>query len=254
MASIAFDKPDESLALSLPQEDRHGWGFLLLLGTVATLFLRPADLVPALEAWPVYQFLIFCCLLVAARATLRQLKHRSILEQPVLACLLLLLVAVGLSHLSHGFVWGARTSVVEVCKLVALYLLIVALANTPYRLIKLIQWLAISITVVAALALLDRYELLSVAALESIQDRGAVSNHPTEIVERIRGTGIFQDPNDFGLILVMGLVLSVSFLLRPHAGWLRHLWLAPCCILVGTIALTHSRGAMLSLLCAVPAV
>ncbi|MCC7339198.1 MAG: O-antigen ligase family protein [Pirellulaceae bacterium] len=254
MASIAFDKPDESLALRFPQEDRHGWGFLLLLGTVATLFLRPADLVPALEAWPVYQFLIFCCLLVAARATLRQLSHRSILEQPVLACLLLLLVAVGFSHLSHGFVWGARMSVAECCKLVALYLLIVALANTPYRLIKLVQWLAISITVVAALALLDRYELFSVAALESIHDRGAASIDSTETVERIRGTGIFQDPNDFGLILVTGLVLSASFLLRPHAGWLRHLWLVPCCILVWTIALTHSRGAMLSLVCAVPAV
>ncbi len=254
MASIAFDKSNESLALTLSQEDRHGWGFGLLLGTVATLFLRPADLVPALEAWPVYQFLIVCCLVVAARTTLRQLTHRSIQDQPVLACLLLLLLAVGLSHLSHGFVWGARTSVAEYCKLVALYLLIIGLVNTPYRLIKFVQWLAISITVVAALALLDRYELFSVAALESIRDHSVASVSSVEYVERIRGTGIFQDPNDFGLILVTGLVLNASFLLRPHAGWVRHLWLAPCCILVWTIALTHSRGALLSLLCAAPAV
>lgn len=253
MASIAFDKPDESLSIALPLEDRHGWGFMLLLGTVATLFLRPADLIPELETWPIYQFLIVGCLLVAARTILRQLKNQNILEQPVVACLLLLLVAVGCSHLAHGFVWGARTSFVECCKLVALYLLIVGLVNTPYRVIKFVQWLAISITVVAGLALLDRYEIFSLAALESIRDRGAVDIDSTEYVERIRGTGIFQDPNDFGLILVTGLVLSVSFLLRPQAGWLRHFWLVPCCILIGTIALTHSRGAMLSLLCAIPA-
>ncbi len=254
MASITFNRANELGGLPLPLGDRHGWGFVLLLGTIAIIFLRPADLIPALEAWPIYQFLIVGCLVVAARVTLGQLSHQSIIEQPLLASLLILLVAVGLSHLSHGSRWGDRTSLFECLNIIALYLLIVGLVNTPYRLIKFVQWLAISITVVAGLALLDRYELFSVAALESIRDRGgAVDSDSTEYVERIRGTGIFQDPNDFGLILVSGLILSVSFLLRPHAGWLRHLWLVPCCILLGAIALTHSRGAMLSLLCAVPA-
>ncbi len=255
MASVTFEKPDETYSLSMPLDDRHGWGFLLLLGTVATLFLRPADLIPTLEDWPLYQFAIVSCLLVSARTVLYKLSNRSIVEQPALACLLLLLISVGLSHLSHGFIWGARTSIVECSKVAVLYLLILGLVNTPYRLIKFVQWLTMSITVVAVLALLDRFKIIPVAALESIRDRGVVDvvSDTTVYVERIRGTGIFQDPNDFGLILVTGLVLSTSFLLRPHAGWLRHFWLVPCCILIVSISLTHSRGALLSLACAVPA-
>ena len=68
-------------SLDVPSDDRHGWGFALLLLAVATLFLRPADLVPAFDSWPIYQFLIICCLVVAARAAVTQLTHRRLGEQ-----------------------------------------------------------------------------------------------------------------------------------------------------------------------------
>jgi len=255
MASVAFEKTDEDSSLSLPTFDRQGWGFLLLVLTTSALFVRPADLVPELEEWPLYQFAIVSCLVVSARTVKHQLSNQNILRQPVLASLIWLLVAVALSHLAHGFFWAARMSLVEVAKVVALYVLILGLVNTPFRIIKFVQWLTISITSVAGLALLDRYGYFTIAALGSIRDRGVqqAGEEAAVFVERIRGTGIFQDPNDFGLILVTGLVLSVSFLLRPGAGWLRHFWLFPCVVLLTTIALTHSRGAMLSLVCAVPA-
>lgn len=255
MASATFEQPENSFALDVPRDDRHGWGFGLLLATVATLFVRPADLIASLEDWPLYQVAIISCLVVSARTIFQQLSNRNLLAQPVSASLILLLVSVVLSHLSHGFVWGARMSLVECSKVAALYVLILGLVNTPYRLIKFVQWLTMTITFVAGIALLDRFGIISLTAMESIRDRGVldvVTNAP-QYVERIRGTGIFQDPNDFGLILVTGLVLSFSFLLRPNAGWLRHFWLVPCIILVWTLALTHSRGALLSLACAVPA-
>jgi O-antigen ligase len=72
-------------------------------------------------------------------------------------------------------------------------------------------------------------------------------------VERIRGTGIFQDPNDFGLILVMGLIFIAASLFRPRAGWPRYLWLIPGGVLLATLSLTHSRGAFFALACAIPA-
>ncbi len=235
-------------------DDRHGWGFLLLLMLVATLFVRPADLIPALDAWPVYQFLIVCCFVVAARTMLRMLAHHRLSDQPVTASLLVLLLAVGASHLSHGFFWAARMSMYEVGKLLALYILIRGLISTPERLVLFLRWLSFTITAVAALALLDRFDIISVAALESIKDRGAGVQGHDIFVERIRGTGIFQDPNDFGLILVTGVIFCVSFLVQPHAGWLRYKWLIPCGILLTALAMTHSRGALLSLLCAFPAV
>lgn len=237
----------------IPADDRHGWGFALLLAVVATLFLRPADLVPAFDAWPVYQFLIACSLIVSFRASLRQLAQRHLVEQPVTACLLALLLAVGVSHLSHGFIWGARTSMYEVSKLLALYLLITGLVNTPQRLTVFVKWLTIAIATVAALALLDRFEFITIGALESVQDHARLEGGRATPIERIRGTGIFQDPNDFGLILVTGLILCSSFVFKPGAGLLRYAWLVPAGVLLSTLALTHSRGALLSLLCAAPA-
>lgn len=252
MATVAFTSPTNTHS-SASDNDLHGWGFVALLATVATLFVRPADLIPALEAWPVYQYLIVACLIVSARVILRQLTARRIVEQPVIAAMLLLLLSVGVSHLAHGFFWGARMSTYEVGKLFLFFLLINGLINTPRRLRFFVQWLVIAVATVATLALLDRFNIVSINALESIRDHGPQNSEQSQWVDRIRGTGIFHDPNDFGLILVMGLILSVSMLMRPQAGWPRHCWWLPTLILLVTLGLTHSRGAFLSLACAFPA-
>lgn len=232
-------------------DDRHGWGFVLLLATTAILFVRPADLVPAFSKWPIYQVLIVACIVVSARACLNQLSNAKLIDRPTTASLIVLVIAVGASHLAHGFVWAARMAVFEVSKLVALYVLITGLVNTPARLHFFIRWLTIAISTMATLVLLDNFGIVSIAALESISDRGVTQDGLSGRVDRIRGTGIFQDPNDFGLILVTGLVLCVSLLTKPNLGVFRYLWLPPACVLLGALALTHSRGALLSLMCAV---
>ncbi|MCC9599508.1 O-antigen ligase family protein [Stieleria sp. JC731] len=231
--------------------DRHGLGFALLLATTATLFVRPADLVPAFKDWPIYQVLILGCAALSVRACSRQLSNVSLVNRPDTVSLLVLLVAVGVSHLAHGFIWAARASMFEAGKLIVLYVLISALVNTPRRLAFFIKWLAIAISFMATLALLDNFSILSIAAFEAIEDRGIINDGATGPVERIRGTGIFQDPNDFGLILVTGLALCSSFLTKPGLGILRYLWLVPIGVLISALALTHSRGALLSLLCAI---
>jgi O-antigen ligase len=252
MATVAYSQPTITHT-SASDNDKHGWGFVVLLATVATLFVRPADLIPALEAWPVYQYLIVACLIVSARVILRQLTTQRLVEQPAIAAILLLLLSVGASHLAHGFFWAARMSMFEVGKLFLFFLLINGLVNTPRRLRFFVQWLALAVATVATLALLDRFNIVSIAALESIRDHGPLNSEQSQWVDRIRGTGIFHDPNDFGLILVMGLILSVSMLMRPQAGWPRHCWWVPTLVLLVTLGLTHSRGAFLSLACAFPA-
>ncbi len=236
-----------------PVDDRHGWGFAILLLLMSTLFLRPADLIPALDKWPVYQFLILCCLVVGTKTAVRTLTLERLVFQPATASMLALLGAVALSHLSHGFFWAARNSLYEVSKLFVLYLLIVGLVNTSQRLTLFLRWLTMSICFIAMLAILDHFEIISVSALEPIRDRGSPTEGDDQYVERIRGTGIFQDPNDFGLILVTGLVFCASFLTSPRRGLQRYLWLLPLGLTLAALALTHSRGALLSLLCAIPA-
>ena len=183
-----------------------------------------------------------------------QLRHRELINRPVTACLLLLLVSIGASHLSHGFFWAARMSMFEFSKSLAFYLLMIALINTPRRLFAFATTLALVISGVALLALMDRYEWISIAALESISDRASLDSANPEMIDRLRGTGIFQDPNDFGLVLVLGCTLSLGLMLRPHSSWWRYGWLLPTAVLLTAFSMTHSRGAMLSMACVLPAV
>ncbi len=251
MATAAVEHQGSALSACAPTDDRHGWGLALLLAAVAALFIRPADLFPELADWPIYQYLIAAGLVVSVRAVGGLLTHRKLREQIVTACLLVFLVCVAASHLSHGFLWAARMSTYQVAKLIALYLLMVGLLNTPQRLKLFLRWLTLAITVMATLALLDRAQVIDIAALEPVFSRGVGPGAAP--VERIRGTGIFQDPNDFGLILVTGLVFCASFLLTPHIGWPRYLWLAPGVVLLAALVLTHSRGALISVACVFPA-
>lgn len=252
MATAVFPTSRFEYPSGTTPDDRHGWGLALLMTVVATLFVRPADLVPALDGWPIYQYLILACVVVAMRSAVHQLCVQSIQQKPLTASLIVLLFSVGMSHLAHGFLWAARMSIYEVSKLIILYLLIVGLVNTPKRLFLFVKSLSLIITCIAGLSLLDRFDIWSIAALESIRDHA----HPDSVanfVYRLRGTGIFQDPNDFGMILVTGVILCASSFMAPGVGWLRHFWLIPIFVITGTLALTHSRGAFLSLASVVPA-
>ncbi|TWT82765.1 O-Antigen ligase [Planctomycetes bacterium CA13] len=255
MAIAVFNNTDTANTTDrIDIDDRLGWGYALLLATTATLFLRPADILPSLDQWPIYQNLILVCLVVSGRTVLRQLRNGELISIPVTSCLILMLLSIGASHLSHGDIWSARMSMLDFLKPLTFYLLVIGLVNTPRRLFVFAKILVISIATIATLAILDRYGYITIAALESVRDRALSSTTTVTMIDRLRGTGIFQDPNDFGLILVTGCVLSLSFLLRPGAGWRRYAWLAPTSVLLIAFSLTHSRGAMLSLACVIPAV
>ena len=46
---------------------RHGLGFFLFLLVNAALFVRPAEVVPALVGWNIYEVLILACLAASAQ-------------------------------------------------------------------------------------------------------------------------------------------------------------------------------------------
>src|SRR5947209_564283 len=81
---------------------RDSVGFALFLVLNATLFVRPAEVVPALLGWEIYQALILLCLLASFPAILAQLQARALESRPITVFVLGLLPAVVLSQLSNG--------------------------------------------------------------------------------------------------------------------------------------------------------
>ena len=224
--------------------------FTLFILLNVTLFVRPAEIVPALLGLPIYNVLISTCLVVSFPAILNQLTGRSLAECPITACVIGLLTAVVLSHLSHFSPGEAYAAGEQFVKVVLYYLLLVSTVNSPAKLRTFQHWLVGLIIVVAGLALLQYYNVVNVPALEVLHEGGEVDEDTGErvVYDRLRSTGIFNDPNDLCLILALAIITCLYFAGNGRLGPLRFLWLVPAGLCGHALTLTQSRGGLLGLL------
>jgi hypothetical protein len=244
-------------------------GFTLFILVNALLLIRPTDLViPELQDWPLYQIAIVACLVVSYRPVLAQLTIRSLISRPITLCVVGLLLAVVLSHLSHGAAGSARLSGAEFAKHVIYYLLLVGLLNSAGRLRRFLLWLVRFTALLSVLALLQYHGAIDLPALAAYEQRVVDRETGEELrIARLRGPGIFNDPNDLCLILVMAMAVCLYRLgdcrsvssgshraepLRPAGCALALpngcLQLAMLGLFGYTLILTHSRGGFIALL------
>jgi O-antigen ligase len=217
----------------------------------ATLFLRPGEIIPALEPFGIYQILILVCLLVSAPQVLRRLTRRSLRADPVTLMVVGLLAAVELSHLSHLRVADAWICGIAFVKIVTYYLLLVATVDTPHRLRRFLIWLGVFTFALTVLALLQYHEVIDVPALAAYREQQDSVDPETGdpvMLARLCGAGIFGNPNDLSRILAIGIVISVYLIADSRAGGLRWVWVAPLLLFGYAEHLTSSRGGFLALL------
>src|SRR5215472_6204740 len=105
--------------------------FFLFLLVNATLFIRPAEVVPALLGVRIYEALTLACLVAAAPEILGFFTRRSVGDQPITLCVFGLLVAVPLAHLSHLDFDKAWDTGFGFFKVVVYYVFLVSIVNTP---------------------------------------------------------------------------------------------------------------------------
>src|SRR5262245_35746376 len=98
---LARPQPAASPRAAEPPRSANGLAYGLFLLVHATLFLRPAEIIPEVRGWNIFLALSLLCLVVALPDVLRQFTLRALEQRPLNACVLALLVAVGLSHLVH---------------------------------------------------------------------------------------------------------------------------------------------------------
>jgi len=225
--------PGGAPARSGVQRLTHLAGFILFILLNATLFIRPAEIIPSLEDMQIYEALIIACLVVSLPAVLEQLRADSLTAAPITVCVLGMLAAVVLSHLSDFSIYGARTSGWEFWKVLVYYLLFVGLVNTPSRMRWFLTWLVGFIVVIAGLALLQFHGEIYIPALEAMEQTD-IDEETGEIIVfyRLCSTGIYNDPNDLCLILVTGMVICLYWLTN-RGTWL--IWRLPSLPLLGLL-------------------
>lgn len=224
--------------------------FFLFLALNAVLFARPSELVPALAEVPVYEIVILTCLAASLPGVLRQFSPRALASQPVTVCVLGVLGGIVLSQLSRLYIGMAWQEGFSFAKVVVYYLLLMATVNTPARLKRYMGALVCFATALATIALLQYHEIVTIPGLTTLQQLeidGLTGDIIT--IPRLRGTGIFNDPNDLSLMLVAGVLLSLYAAGDKRRGPGRFGWLAPLPLFLYALTLTQSRGGFLSLTC-----
>lgn len=219
--------------------------FFFFLLVNATLFIRPAEVIPDLATVPVYQITILTALLATVPKVLSQLTRASLAEHPVTACVLLMMAAMMLSHLVRFDTWTARMVALDFIKVVLYYLLLLASIDRPSRLYQFLYILMIMIAVPTLLAVLEYHGAIDIPAI-TLLDRDGLG-------VQLRATGILNDPNDLALVLVMGIVIGIWSAFGRNA-LMRLLGLAAIGFFGYALVLTKSRGGFLSLLVALTSI
>jgi O-antigen ligase len=229
-------------------------GFFVFILINAVVFIRLTELIPLLQRWPIYSTLLIITLAFSLRPVVRQLDWRSLVENPITACVIGFFAAAVLSHLGHLHMRMALSTAADLSRNIILYLLLVALVNTPRRLRTFLWCLAAFACVQILLAMLQHYRVVDLLALRPIEVREDALA-PDEVV-RMYGAGIFHDPNDLGVLAVTAIAMFLYLLSDglSRVGKWRWIQGLTCVVALGLcgrgLMLTQSRGAFIALLAA----
>jgi O-antigen ligase len=224
--------------------------FYLFILLNAILFIRPAEVVPALEGLPIYQAVILACIASSWGAIRAQLTWQSLKANPLTACVLGILVALVLSHLAHLSFFGIKEGGVEFAKVVIYYLLLVGVVDSADRLRQFLVWVCafmVGLTLLAVLNYNHVVDIPSMAPVIQVQE-GEIDPNTGEdaVLPRLCASGIFSDPNDLCLSLARGAYICFFLVIDRPRRILSWLWLAPVPLFVYALKLTYSRGGLLA--------
>jgi putative inorganic carbon (HCO3(-)) transporter len=201
---------------------------LILLYVVLTI-VRPQDYVPGLDKvplLPVVLVLAFLCWFASKSKTY---------AAPQFAILPAFLVVLMISQVTNGWAGGAFDELTKFGPIVIAFFVFAAACNTQRR-------VTTAMAVIALCAM-----VLALHGVEQAKTGVGWTGVPLIDDGRIQYVGIFNDPNDLGLLFAA--TVPMAFFLSGRGGGLGRLfWLGGALLLLYGTYLTNSRGAMLAVL------
>ena len=220
------------------------WCFFVLLNMA--LFIRPVELFPSIDL-PIYNYLIWLCLITSGKKLIGLTNVDSLGRSPITRCVVGIVVAGMLSQLFRFQLGLVLKAAEQLLKLTIYYLLFITIVDSLPRLKAFLLWLTGFLIVATSLALLQLHGVISIAALEAYQEADIdPETGERYLIPRLRGTGMFNDPNDLSMILVYAILIALFFM-GTRRGVLRFLWLAPLGLFGYALKMTYSRGGLLNL-------
>ena len=230
--------------------------FLLSVLTIL-VFVRPADLLPewfenvSVSKWIALPTFVICMRFIPARTT-----QESLRQSPVLLCFLGFFFAVIWSGVTHFSFWFARQGFQKFAVITVYFLILITVIDTPKRFLTFLRVLVVSITVLVVIVMVDYLDVIPLLPLDPetklsvtklMQAYGYRADGEWNLVSRMRGIGIFKDPNDLSQIVVLAGLLCAYLSRLTQVGVRRYLWLLPIVLVyIPALILTKSRGGLLA--------
>jgi O-antigen ligase len=207
--------------------------FVGLVNYFLFLYVRPHEYLTALMGLPV--------MLMIGAATAGLMLARLIINKrpglysraPQNWIIIWFLVAITLSHLSYLYIEGAVAAASDFGTIVIMYLLIANGVTTERKLGFTIHFIIVLTLVLAIQGIVQYYTGYGLGGSEMFRGR-------------IQAIGIFEDPNDLALALVMVLPYLFFVLTQSRSAPGRTVAGALTLLLLFALYLTDSRGGMLS--------
>jgi len=202
---------------------------LILLYLVLTI-VRPQDYMPMLVGvplLPVVLMLSFACWLIS---------HAKTFAAPQFLLLPAFLVVLMLSQVTNGWSGGAVDQLAKFGPTVIAFFVFAACCTNQQRVI-----VAMVVFVLCSI-------VLALHGVEQARTGLGWTGVPLSDDGRIQYVGIFNDPNDLGLLFAATLPMAFFLRQRSSNNLLRWFWLAGAALLLYGTYLTNSRGAMLAVL------
>ena len=210
--------------------------YLFLLVYVAVIFVRPSEIIPSLARVPLVELLTIGAVPVVVLAI--AMRSRRFVVMPTDLCVLGLWGAIVLSNLVWGWFGGAWTGFLQFMPVVFCYALVRVAIETPPQ-FRGFVYLLVALNLFQAVNGIVQYQT-------GVGLGGVVTVGGEE--HRIRGTGIFNDPNDLGMTLVMTTPFILGGLFAAGAKLRKRLvWLCILAPMLLAMYYTNSRGTVLGL-------
>jgi putative inorganic carbon (HCO3(-)) transporter len=204
--------------------------FVAMLAYLVLVIIRPQDYPALVDSIPVP--LLPLALILAALLWLFSARKRF--DAPQYLLLLLFFVVMMLSNAANGWLGGA---LVQLNKFAPVVLAFIVFANAVDDRRRMVAAMAV-MTLCAA--------VLAVHGIEQSRLGVGWTGIGMSQETRIQYVGIFNDPNDLGMLFVT--CLPMAFYLASRGGVARLLWWAAIVALVWGIVLTDSRGTLVATL------
>jgi O-antigen ligase len=213
----------------------------LLFAYLFLYYLRPTEWVPGLIGTPLLKVAGILSLVVILQGVLSK-RYPNVLSGQVERFMFGFMASILMSHIVHTYVGGTIASFNTLLPTLTGFLLVICFIDSRQRL-NLFLWLLIALTVFLAYEGWRQYTTgFAHGGMEPIYQNSTNVDGERFQIPRIRWYGVFNDPNDLGLALILVVPFLMNMLLQ-RTFILPLIALPP---IFAAIYYTNSRGTILA--------